>query len=392
MSSLGTTPTKTASLPKSDANESSSLHSIWLLKSLTISLIASFTFSCAPAIWFNEDVQLPPAYALKAEQPLADTSQLTVPENIGERSHGAKLTSRLVGSFYLYFASGMNLHPYLAATLGGACVLLSGLVVGFRITEDRYTAAMLSLVLAGSYTSNACFSINHTVKPFDGIALGLLAIATMAAPKPTVMAIFCFLACWTDERAFVAMFLIGVFLWIDQRLGAAKKRLGISLLIVASLVYVVTRIATAQWLGWNAPDTSLLVGHFRIAVCYWQVALWSLGDGLILLVLVGLWAAWQRKQFSSIGINIGCVFFSVASALIVLDLSRATAFAFPLVFIAAGTMHANLGSSKNTIRLATASAAILSLLSNNVEVIASITYTPLPSTPVILLYRLFLLQ
>ncbi|MDX1928360.1 MAG: hypothetical protein SFV81_17665 [Pirellulaceae bacterium] len=364
----------------------------WLLQSLVVSLLACFGFSCAPAIWFNTDVQLPPAYELKASSPLADTSQLTVPENAGERSHGAKLTPRLVGSILLYASVQVGWHPYFASTLGGACVLLSGLCVGYRLTQDRYTAVMVSLVLAGSYVSNACFSINHTAKPFDGIALGLLALAAVSIPKPLMLSLFCFLACWTDERSMVSMAMLAVVIWLDRQLDSATKKYGTICLLVTAMAYFLTRIVAAKVLGWSSPDMSLLGEHLGISLCYWQVALWSLGDGLLLLIAVGTFGAWRDGDFMRAFIPWLAVAFAVASSLLVLDLSRATAFAFPLLFVAVTLIHTHWGKTADAMRMISTLAALLSVMSNNVEVITSIAYTPLPSSPISLLYQFWLNQ
>jgi hypothetical protein len=322
-----------------------------LLQSLILSLLASFGFSCSPAIWFNMEMQLPPAYELKASLPLADTSLLSVPENQGERSHGAKLTPRLVGSFLLYIGSLVGWHPYFAATLGGACVLLSGLIVGYRLTKDRYIALMLSLVLAGSYVSNACFSMNHTPKPFDGIALGLLALAAISIPRPLMLSVCCFLACWTDERAIVTMSLLAVVIWLDPQLESSAKKSRTLRLVVTGIAYVITRVAAAQMLEWNSPDMSLLGEQLGVSLCYWQVALWSLGDGILLLVVVGTLGAWRDKHFMHAIVPWLAVAFAVASSLVVLDLSRATAFAFPLIFVAATLIQVHWGTTAGATRV-----------------------------------------
>ncbi|MCJ8331998.1 MAG: hypothetical protein HRT89_19735, partial [Lentisphaeria bacterium] len=77
----------------------------WIFKSLLIVSFAAVVFSSAPAVFFQKDIQLPPAYELKSQKPFADTSKLTIPPHDGERSHGAKLTPRLLGSVSLWLSS-----------------------------------------------------------------------------------------------------------------------------------------------------------------------------------------------------------------------------------------------------------------------------------------------
>lgn len=147
----------------------------WWLKCWGCCLLAAFTFSCVPAVWMYPEVTLPPAYELKSSDPLADTSLLTEPVHEGERSHGAKLTPRLVGSYALLLTKRLEMHPYWPATIGGALVLLAGVLTGWRVSgtpelRDRGTGLWAGLVVAGLYTTNDCFAMNHGAKPFDGVA------------------------------------------------------------------------------------------------------------------------------------------------------------------------------------------------------------------------------
>ena len=107
---------------------------VWWLKCWCVCLLAAFCFSCAPAVWMFREVELPPAYEQKSNEPLADTSLLTIPEHPGERSHGAKLTPRLVGAYALALTKRLDIHPYWPASMGGLLVLLAAVITGYRVS------------------------------------------------------------------------------------------------------------------------------------------------------------------------------------------------------------------------------------------------------------------
>ena len=88
----------------------------WVLKCFVVAWGATLVFSLVPAVIAFPDMELPPAYKLKSESPLSDTTELTVPEHPGERSHGAKLTPRIVSSLCLSGATKLSLHPYWPAS------------------------------------------------------------------------------------------------------------------------------------------------------------------------------------------------------------------------------------------------------------------------------------
>ncbi len=119
-----------------------------------------------------------------------------------------KLTPRLFSSVMLFLATKLSLHPYVPATIGGVLYLLSGIVVGYRVTDDRATALLIGMMLAGLYTTNACFSMNFAPKPFDGIALGMVAVTMMLIDRPWLFAVSAYVTCWTDERAILSLGLI----------------------------------------------------------------------------------------------------------------------------------------------------------------------------------------
>ena len=316
----------------------------WICKVWLLSLVAALSFSCVPAVfhdglaWNDANPPLPPAYELKADQPLADTAELTIPADPGARSHGAKLTPRVFSAGCLFLAKQMNLHPYLPASLGGCLLLLSGIIAGYRITGDRNIALGTSLILAGLYASNACFSMNFEPKPFDGVAIGLVALTLMLIDRPILFTACAFLACWTDERAIMSLVLIGMTALLVVNMDKKARQNRCWMLVGAILSYVISRKLLEAIANWSPADFSMLGDNLMTSTTYTQLAGWSCFEGAWILLAMAIWTNWQnRSPLTSMSIllaALGCV----GSCLIVLDVSRASCFAFPLIFAALASL------------------------------------------------------
>lgn len=422
----------------------------WIIKAWMLSLIAALTLSCIPAMclygftWDEATPFLPPAYELKADDPFADTSQLTIPADPGSRSHGAKLTPRVFGSACVFLAKKLSLHPYLPASLGGCLLLLAGVIAGYRITGDRAAGLATSLILAGLYATNACFSMNFEPKPFDGVAIGLIALTLILVERPILFTACAFLACFTDERAIMSLGLIGLTIMLRGDMER-KKRLDHCWMIAgAVLAYFITRSILSRVFSWSSADFSMVGDNLLITTTYWQLAGWSCFEGAWILILLASWKS-QSRVVSVLLLTgaLGCV----ASCLLVLDISRASCFAFPLIFAALAALHrdndtingtnasippqekpsgtASKSSAKTTSRMADKSrkkprtsrsgqtavtvpeldnghsisppsnlrtplflAALISLMSTNLEIIVDVALQPCLSTPIWLLLYL----
>lgn len=306
----------------------------WILKSWFLVMSAALLFSCSPAVWFFRPLDLPPAYQLKSEQPFADTAPLQVPADPGERSHGAKLTPRLFGSVLLFVASALSLHPYLPATIGGCLLLLAGVVVGYRVTGDRLTAVGIALLMAGLYSVNACFSMNFAPKPFDGVALGMVALTMMLMDRPWLFLMAAWLACWCDERAIVSLGLVGVMVMLLSDLDIKSRQARCGFLIGSIVAYVCSRKIASTLCGWTSPDMSMLGDNLLATSSFAQLAAWTCFEGGWIPILLALWISWKRGMPIVGGVLGIAALAAVLSCLIVLDISRAAAFAFPLIFAA----------------------------------------------------------
>ena len=306
----------------------------WILKSWFLVVTAALLFSCSPAVWFFRPLDLPPAYQLKSEQPFADTAPLQVPADPGERSHGAKLTPRLFGSVLLFISSKLSLHPYLPATIGGCLFLLAGVVVGYRVTGDRQTAVGIALLMAGLYSVNACFSMNFAPKPFDGVAIGMVALTMMLMDRPWLFLLAAWLACWCDERAIVSLGLVGVMVMLLSDLDVKSRQARCGFLVGAIVAYVCSRKIASTLCGWTSPDMSMLGDNLLATSSFAQLAAWTCFEGGWIPILLAIWVSWKRGMSIVGGVLAIAALGAVMTCLVVLDISRAAAFAFPLIFAA----------------------------------------------------------
>lgn len=349
----------------------------WIAKCLALSFVCGLLFSYAPSVIVHRNVELPPAYALKAKHPFADTSQLTEPAHEGERLHGAKLTPRITGSIFLWLSNREGLHPYLPATLFGFIYLVSGVITAYNITGDRESGCLMGLLFAGLYASSACFSINWMPKPFDGIALGLLGLSAVFRNMSYALLPICFLACWTDERVIQGVFLLAVLFQAWPEADRNSRLRPIFVMLTSVLLYVLTRLLLAVVLRWHSPDGNLMSPTLKLAISFAQLSAWSSFEGGWLLIGIALSVLVRERLYFQLIILLISAVFSITASLIVLDTSRVGAFSFPLILAAvAHLQRAHLDRSQ--IRLIIGIGAALSLLAPNHEIIAGMAVKWLP--------------
>lgn len=351
----------------------------WLGGGLAACVVATAVFSCAPELLIGRPIPLTPAYEAKSHNPFADTT--TVPEpRPGERSHSAKLTPRVFGAMLLAAARMTGQHPYLPATVFGLVFLLSGLVVGKRLTGGRTLGFTLGLTYAGLYAAADCFSMNLGPKPFDGVAIGLLGLVTMALPHPWLTATTAFLALWTDERAAVALGLVALLV-AAWPAASGRQRAGMwAALAAAAIAYAITRAAAALACGWAPPDFSdvlVLRGSRPTPVAtylatYWNIGAWLCCEGGWCLVGFAIWRLWQTGRTFFAAVFAAAAVAAVASCFVVLDVSRAASYAFPLIPAAYAVLAADPDGRRLLPPLAAAAAGI-TLLAPNFEVVVGYT-------------------
>jgi hypothetical protein len=343
----------------------------WMAKCTLTALLASLMLSTAPAVFVNRDIPLPPAYALKAQKPFADTATLTIPEHPGERSHGAKLTPRLVGSVLLYLVSSVSLHPYWPATVFGLLFLLSGIRIGYRLSEDRVIGLFTGLLFAGLYASSACFSLNWMPKPFDGVAIGLLGLTMISIERQWLLGLMALLSCWADERAVLSLVFIAVLVLVWPSFDHRTRLMRCLALAGGVLTYLLTRALLTYALAWQNPDLGMIGMDAELAFLSLPLAAWSGFEGGWIAILFAAWVLYGQRQHTRLALLAGSVTIAVLACLLVLDISRVGSFVFPLIPVSLALLQGQ-GVSRRDLRLVTAAAALVTLMAPNFEIIAGV--------------------
>jgi hypothetical protein len=359
---------------------------LWMLKGLLLAVGCALTFSTTSAVLMDrEETVLPPAYVLKSQDPFADTSRLMRPQDPGERSHGAKLTPRIVGSVLLWGAAQGGLHPYVPATVFGLVFLLSGIRTGYLVSGDRLVGVYTGLCFSGLYATSACFTVNFMAKPFDGVALGSLGLAMIAARSPAALLAASLMCLWTDERGLIGLGCLAVLILVWPAQSRRDKARSCAALVLSVLLYVVSRASLSWALHWNSPDASLVGIMPRMALSYFQLANWSAFEGGWIAIVLALHGLLQERSYARFSLLLSALLsMAVASTVVVLDASRTAMYAYPLIPAAIAVLSEGR-MDRPALRRTMGLAAMISVLAPNLEVIMGIIVQWLPPHVVYLL-------
>lgn len=350
----------------------------WAFKCLLVAIGAALVFSCIPEILIQREIPLPPAYALKSDHPLADTSQLTVPAHDGERLHGAKLTARLTGSILLWSARKLTLNSYTPATVLGLFFILSGILIGTQLTKDRLAGLLVGLLFAGLYTTSACFSINWMPKPFDGVAIGMLGLTIILLNRYGFLFLSAFISCWADERAILGLFFISILATILPPVTPTAVTRRLLAIFCAVIVYAISRWLVGLALEWAPSNTDFMIPQLKLSIAFLQLAAWSALEGGWILLVAALYAITRNRRYKQLVLFLIAIGVAISSSVVVIDTSRVGAFAFPLILAAIGSLKYDK-TSPSEIRRLLGLGAFISLLAPNFEIIVGVAVKWLPS-------------
>lgn len=305
----------------------------WWIPATILAVAAAAAFTCTPVVVTGRPVDLPAAYRAKAKNPWADTARLplTDPLNFAEFgpwSHGAKLTPRIVPAILLAAVERLGWHPYLPATVGGFALLACMIGATARATGDRFVGVCAGCAVAGLYASAACFAIPFQPKPFDGVALGMVGLASLAAVSgpPAALAAAIALGCLSDERAIVSALACG-WLAAFTAQSPADLRRRLAAIMAGALLFGAVRMGLGWACGWSRPDASLLdAGIFQHTIPVAGRAAWTALEAAWAPVGLLAWLAARQGRWRLALAWLITLAVSLASCLIVLDTSRAAAF------------------------------------------------------------------
>ncbi len=248
-------------------------------------------------------------------------------------SHESKMTFRLTVPVVARVLRLNETGILILSAIAGVVLLYISLVLVYRFTQSRESALFICLAIACAWAGEAAF---HELRGgfYDAVALCLLLIA-LAADSPVIAGVCAFLAAWTDERALIAGSLV-LLLSI-----AMRARVKAGALLIAWCGYGVLRL-------WMTAHYSLAVatGNVGFDVLAQQIRLiplgvWSgLGGGWI-IVCGGIAGAFRRHRYAMATAFCTLLAVTIASALMVLDVTRSMAYCLPAVFVGLYLMREN---------------------------------------------------
>lgn len=295
---------------------------LWML---VATVLAGSLFLAFPAYHTLDRSVWEPVFET-ADRPLTDLG-------LGQGSHAARLMFRptvpmLGGVLHLNVAGYLILQG-----IAGVALVAAFAAVAQRVLRDRVAVALLTAAFGLTYAGVVSFVETRGI--FDGIAL-LLVVLSMMTRRPSLIAMFVFLAAWTDERALLASGFV-LLLWLTEESngdtdGARRLLNPKALAVVAGAVlYLGSRIAVTLI---NDLPSGLGSGDgFGRAVDQinnFPVGLWTGLEGLWLVAVLAAAALVLRRDWLALFLLLATTLAVVLFAISVVDITRSMAYLVPV--------------------------------------------------------------
>ncbi|MEM1059434.1 MAG: hypothetical protein AAGK14_09325 [Verrucomicrobiota bacterium] len=303
------------------------------LRCLLFITVVLLGFSFCPAFLEPNPKWPPPEYDQKIADPWLDMN--TVPLNEDTESHSAKLTPRIFVPLVCHLLGLDAVGAVALASLANIGTLW--LIWWFcrqRGGLDLATSA-LSVAAAGSIYAGCMGFLDMRSYPFDGVAVFLLTLAAVCLGRHYwALGIAFFLALWTDERALLTLPVYAVLLDPGRRAASPGRYLWSAISLgVAVAGYAILRLILTLSLGWTQNFDQVGIGTMIHNLNLIPLGVALLFEGWWILIVPALYRAiWVRRHPVTILATLG-VTLSLAASFMVLDISRSTAFLFPLILI-----------------------------------------------------------
>lgn len=303
-------------------------------------------------------LEILPGYMEKALRPLVS---IGTPE-----SHEGKLTYRLTGAFLFHLLPPSTVVYLAVMAASTTLMLLSTILAAARITGDRVVAFFVGASVACLYPGSAGFAT--ALFPYDPLAY-LLIIAPFVSTNVAWIFVTCFLACWTDERAFLASSFAFLYYGFVSSNGSIINRRSIAVALAGAL-YLAGRFALGRVMDFpsHSPiDMPALKGNARFMhfITYYSL------EGLWLVIFAAMAVAWRSHKLAVLGL-MGLLCGQLLVTFMVHDLSRASAYLVAAIFPALGMVM--LCSPSQTapvwLRPLTCASAIICIIGLNYFVIS----------------------
>lgn len=289
----------------------------------------------------------------------AEDLRYNVLQDHGESTNAARVNFRLTVPV-VSRVLGLNMYGLVAFQfLCGVALFALSAQLADNLTGDRFTALCLTLAIAGTYAGTTSFLELRGI--FDGVAL-FLVMCALSTRRWWAVALFVFLAAWTEERTLIVMpCVLAYYALTSERLGwrslvtapVAGVFLGITVYVGSYVLYANVFSIPVTYAG---NGLYVLIGQINI----FPMAIWTAFEGGWLIVAMGILCLIRMPQrMVATLVVLGLVAILIASVMVV-DVSRTTAFALPALFVALAAIAKHYSASE--VRQLTLAAAAVSLL------------------------------
>ncbi len=261
-------------------------------------------------------------------------------ESIGDKyddkSHMSKTEFRLTVPFLAKILHiDTKVKIYLLQVLAGYFFFFVLVTLIFKTTQDLKITFLYAWAFSFIYVGYSF--IAEVNGAFDSFSYLFILIA-MLDINILFIALSLTLAFWTDERAIIAGLMV-VF-W-GQYLQFTNNKKGFYIPSKHALAYIISvgayvafRIYLMSHYGFRVyigqVGTSVLSETFR----YIGVNLWQVFEGFWLIILIGVYALYQKKRYDIIFFFVAINIIQFVGAHFVLDNTRSAAYMFPSIIIA----------------------------------------------------------
>jgi hypothetical protein len=286
---------------------------------------------------------------------------------VSKDTHGSKTAFRLTVPLLakiLNLGYSEDARKVVALYLIQSFLLLPFFYVLTRLLReylDNFQTLLVAISCSSVYVTKAFFwDIDFW---FDGVAYFLLMLGMFLRNRP---GIFCALtlACWTDERAVVALSSVYLFHLLrenDYELDHLRQifnkdffRKGSFVPVFAGCCYLVIRTVLAAKFSLHTPygdGTGLNVNLIPQQFSNSLAGIFLTFEGLWLFFLMAMLHAYTQRKFLVIYLFSSLMLIHIMVAYSVLDVTRSLTYAFPIFIVAAIFVGKNITESKKNIFL-----------------------------------------
>jgi hypothetical protein len=262
-------------------------------------------------------------------------------------THLEKISYRLTVPFIANLFQLGPLGVFLLQNVLGLILIACSLKFGERVTSDRVSALLFTAGLVFTYAgSSYFFDVWGILDPFGYFFL----FWALYYPRPWSVMLSIFLASFTDERAFIASFLVLGYHYF--RLGPEKPgrtgphgRIDRSFLagLAGAFGYLICRGILHQWFGFRTGTTHLGLLPFLQNIDQIAWGLWSGFEGGWMILLAYFILLWTNRERSAFLVQSMVFVVVLMVAISVWDVTRSAAYGFVLMYPSLVYLHKTLG-------------------------------------------------